>query len=151
MNKVNVSKVNDFSKAKVGDKVWSLHYGQGFIKDIATNESTYPVEVTFKYSLEDGFADFFLESFTFDGKSYDAALHPDLYRTQPTVTAPEPKEKLNVNKAIVFYRYSSDMQSDTSRIATFDTTAEADIFMVRIRDSGHRVLSYEKLEREFEV
>jgi len=135
-----MSKVNDFSKAKVGDKVWSLHNGEGVIDSIL-ERGAFPIIVQFK-TLDH------LEDFMIDGKLYEDAINPDLYRTQPTVTAPEPKEKVTTRLFIV---YSMVRGSDVVMKDVFASIESVNSAKLRIESYGHILLDVEELEREFEV
>lgn len=136
-----MNKVNDFSKAKVGDKVWSLAYGEGVITDI-TICGKFPVVIQFQ-ALDH------LEDYTIDGKLYEEDVYPTLYRTQPTVTAPEPKDKVSVIKYITWLL---TLQGDVVSTTSFDPPERNEFLQSLGRgDSIYKVLGTEKLEREFEV
>lgn len=135
-------KANDFSKAQVGDKVWSLAYGEGVIDSIS-ERGGFPIIVQFK-ALDH------LEDFAIDGTLCEDAINPDLYRTQPTVTAPEPKETVKVTKYITWLL---TLQGDVVSTTSFDPP-EKDEFHKNYLCNDHsiyKVLGTEKLEREFEV
>ena len=137
-----MSKVNDFSKAKVGDKVWSLSYGEGKITSVA-DRGAFPIIVQFE-ALDH------FEDFAIDGTLYEDAINPDLYRTQPTITAPEPKETVKVTKYITWLL---TLQGDVVSTTSFDPPEKDEFHKNHLGNehSIYKLLGTEKLEREFEI
>lgn len=75
-----------FDEAKVGQKVWNLQRGWGFIKKL--ENSTYPV--TIEYEHKKGIFD----SFSWEGKEKITDLNPTLFWSEVSIDLPErPKEE----------------------------------------------------------
>lgn len=68
---------NDFSNAKVGDKVYCLINGEGVISKIIGN-GTYPIRVSF----DEGNS---RDCYTRIGKIFDTTSHPSLYHSKPEI------------------------------------------------------------------
>jgi hypothetical protein len=78
---------NDFSQAKVGDKVWSCEYGGGVIKQIFYNRD-YPLKVYFEQTGME-------ESYTLKGRQALINLYPTLFWSEIHFDIPErPKRKV---------------------------------------------------------
>ena len=82
----------DGSKAKAGDRVYSLQWGWGTVRHIFT-DGLFPIGVFFDEGAEDG------ECFTKDGKRFPTAQSPDLYYGPPEIIGP-PKPKRMVKKTV---------------------------------------------------
>ena len=68
----------DFSNAKVGDKVFDILYGEGFISSI--DNTPYPINVEF---------DLTNESYKIDGKPNIQSKLPTLYHNKFYIQIPE--------------------------------------------------------------
>lgn len=80
---------NDFSKAKVGDKVYYIFIGSGTILS-TTHDSEYPILVEFYGGRN---------TFTADGKMFHNHIYQSLFWSKPEIIAPE-KPKTLVTKEI---------------------------------------------------
>jgi hypothetical protein len=74
--------MNDFSKAKIGQRVYCLLWGYGAIVD-ATHCDSHPILVKFCKGVGD-----FKESYTVDGFLTDAHFSPTLYWNKPEIITP---------------------------------------------------------------
>lgn len=72
-----------FSKAKVGDRVWSLLWGWGIISKVDQQEHPYPIRVEFDIDE--------VEWFTLCGKYLLEHINPTLFLDEVKITPPHPK------------------------------------------------------------
>ena len=82
----------DGSKAKAGDRVYSLQWGWGTVRHIFT-DGLFPIGVFFDEGADDG------ECFTKDGKRFPTAQSPDLFYGPPEIIGP-PKPKRTVKRTL---------------------------------------------------
>lgn len=94
-----------FSKARVGDRVWSIRFGWGTIRKIDTNLN-YPIRVHF----DNGNG---LDGYKYDGRFGTGDQIPDLYWDEVKIVPP-PQPKRIVNHKVVKYCniYQRDRKSD---------------------------------------
>jgi hypothetical protein len=74
--------MNDFSKAKIGQRLYSLLWGYGTIVDVNYCDS-HPIRVKFYKGMVE-----FKESYTVDGFLTDAHFSPTLYWDKPEIITP---------------------------------------------------------------
>jgi len=79
--------MNTFEKAQVGDKVYSLKYGEGKIIRVKPREENYPIIINFNREASD-FA------YAINGKYVKNDLTPDLYWSKPEIIEPEAPKRL---------------------------------------------------------
>lgn len=82
----------DGSRAKVGDRVYSLQWGWGTVRHIFT-DGLFPIGVFFDEGADDG------ECFTKDGKRFPTVQSPDLFYGPPEIIGP-PKPKRTVKRTL---------------------------------------------------
>lgn len=83
----------NFINAQVGDKVYSLIHGEGFIEDIKEFENNvYPICVSFRRKHP-------TIGFTLDGKSQSNAENPILFWYKPQII----EQKRKVKKEVTYY------------------------------------------------
>lgn len=92
----DVNEVNDFRESQVGDEVYSLIHGKGVVTKVEMS-SEYSIHVVFENGR-------FSKNYTKTGRYYESDIYPELYLTQPTVTAPKPKKKTKVKAYVVFFK-----------------------------------------------
>lgn len=83
----------DGSKAKAGDRVYSLQWGWGTVRHIFTDGLLFPIGVFFDEGADGG------ECFTKDGKRFPTAQSPDLFYGPPEIIGP-PKPKRTVKRTL---------------------------------------------------
>lgn len=116
-------KFPDFSKARVGDKVWSVATGWGEISQIKANNLRFPISVHFP-------AVKITKSFLTDGRRCGLDLFPELYFDEIRIDVPEsslkpPKRK----KTRWFYVYRSPISGGFYPSAICNTYGEARQYM----------------------
>ena len=89
MNK-ELTKLSDFSNAKVGDKVYSISHGNGTIHSI--HNIAYPITVIFSHGQE---------TFTLNGEIHIDDVNPILFRGHDTVTI-IPNARIIKDKSLVW-------------------------------------------------
>ena len=82
----------DGSKAKAGDRVYSLQSGWGTVRRVLPDDS-YPISVDFDEYEDD------ILCFTTDGKDGVGDAYPDLYYGPPEIIGP-PKPKRTVKRTL---------------------------------------------------
>jgi hypothetical protein len=84
--------MNDFSEAKVGDRVWNIGLGWGTINNIIKTHTTdYPIAILFDCGEE--------EEFTKDGRFWLRHKHPTLFWDEVKIIPP-PRPKRKVKKVV---------------------------------------------------
>lgn len=120
--------MSDFSKAKVGDKVYSLLYGYGTIDYIDTSYTAlYPLKIIFN-TQPNKFG------FNYEGKCFPDQVIKDLYWDKPTIIEPEAPKRMikksitayvNITKSGAIYTHSclKNAQLNANNIVRYDAIA----------------------------
>lgn len=124
----------DGSKAKAGDRVYSLQSGWGTVRRVLPDDS-YPISVDFDEYEDD------ILCFTTDGKDGVGDAYPDLYYGPPEIIGP-PKPKRTVKKEVRGWanvypkgrasglyssKESADYGADSGRIACVELTGTYEV------------------------
>ena len=105
----------DFSKARVGDRVYDIRHGEGVIV-IVDDHCAYPIVCRFGESRREA-------SFTLSGLSKSTDATPTLYWSKPEISDPPPPKRkvkrqiwlnvyLHVRGSVYVYNYETKEKAD---------------------------------------
>jgi hypothetical protein len=89
-------KMPDFSKAKIGDRVWSFRNGWGEIKEISLANTDFPIGVKFKEAI-DKYEIYFCK----DGRYYVDDVYPELHWDEVKFVEPPAPKQVDPKEIII--------------------------------------------------
>lgn len=113
----------DFSKARVGDRVYDIRHGEGKITSVNNSGSNFPIACHFPETDEH-------ETYDLDGKLVKWHIGPVLFHAKPEISDPPPPKRMIKRKA--WLNINKLSKTDTA-VYTHGTKEDADRYARRYR------------------